>query len=69
MAVFSGTLKEVTCPVCTCTVAYTDQVTFYQLPEILGHVFLVGPVVMFEKYEIKYFLPTRHIFFLLAGLN
>ena len=28
----------VTCPVYTCTVAYTGQVILYELPEIHGHV-------------------------------
>ena len=31
-----------TCPVYTCTVAYTGQVTLYKVPETHGHVCLVG---------------------------
>ena len=33
MAFFPSTLEKVTCPVYTCTVTYSGQVTFYKVPE------------------------------------
>ena len=44
--VFSGTLEKVTFPVYSCTLAYTEQVTFYKVPEIHGHVYLVPLYIM-----------------------
>ena len=35
-------LEKVTCPVFVCTVAYTEQVTFYKVPETQSHIYLVG---------------------------
>ena len=35
-------MDKVTCPVYTCTVAYTEQVTFYKVPEKHGHINLVS---------------------------
>ena len=37
----SGTLEKVTCPVYGCKVAYTGQVTIYQVPGKHGYVYLV----------------------------
>ena len=37
----SGTYQKATCPVYTCTVAYTGQAIFYKVPEKHSHVYLV----------------------------
>ena len=46
MALFYGTLKKVTCPVLTYTVAYAAQVTLYKVPEKQGHVKKGHPVYL-----------------------
>ena len=46
MAVFFCYLGKVTSPVSTCTVKYTEQVTFYKVPEKHGHVYLVTLYLM-----------------------
>ena len=50
MAVFFLRLQKVTCPVYTCTVANTGQVTFYKVLEKHGNVYLVGS----EIHDLKY---------------
>ena len=42
ISVFWYLVKKKTCLGFTCTVAYTEKVTFYKVPEKYGHVYLVG---------------------------
>jgi len=47
-----------------CTVAYTGQVTFYKVPEIHGHVYLVRLYVKHQLISIQnsFYLKNRQIF-------
>ena len=42
MAVFIWFVVKSDCPVYACTVAYTEQVSFYKVPDKHGHVYLAG---------------------------